>query len=86
MRFQVKAGRPQDEILVVVVEISDPPKPPSTPSPKRTAMAVAVALAVVTVGSAAAYGVFTGDFSVLQGIAEVGKDVLAKVANAATKP
>lgn len=86
MRFQVKAGRPQDEILVVVVEISDPPKPPSTPSSKRTAMAVAVALAVVTVGSAAAYGVFTGDFSVLQGIAEVGKDVLAKVANAATKP
>lgn len=78
MRFEVKTGRALEKDFVVTIVIDERNNERSS---KKLVLVIAAVALVGVVVSAGAYGAVSGDYTLLRGIAEAGRDLLAKAAS-----
>ncbi len=82
MKFEIKTGRPFEGDITVTVRMKR-----RGFSIKKTVVVVLVAAIFAVVIASIAYGVATGDYSLVRSIAASGKEMIVEVvAKIATKP
>ena len=82
---EVKVGKAFEGDITITVVVEREPVAKEGFSFKKAAVYIAVALILGVVFSAVSYGMATGDYSVVKGIAEAGKDAIELVVKAAMK-
>jgi hypothetical protein len=87
MKYEVKVGKEfaGESTITVVVELGEPSKKKEEFSFKKAIVYVVIALFAGVVVSSVAYGIATGDYSMVKGLAETGTKALEAAIKLASK-